>query len=268
MIMKDKLGLIAGGGDLPLEFVRSAAARGEKVTVFALKGAGDPVLDEVSDKVYWLDYDQYARMTFLMVRDRIKRLAMLGKVRKEHIYRDMTDKSRRSFFNSVRDKKDYTLLRLLTEWLRKIGINVIDPSGYLAHLVPGSGTLSVLTPDNALDRDVKFGYIAAKKLSGMDIGQTVIVKNGEIVAVEAVEGTDAALERGKELAGEGCIMVKVARPDQDMRWDIPTVGLETMNNLVKNRYKAIAIESGKMFLVQKEEFLKKADDNGIVVIAI
>jgi DUF1009 family protein len=136
---------------------------------------------------------------------------------------------------------------------------------YLEHLLPEKGVISRTVPDPRMEADIEFGYEAAKKMAGMDIGQTVIVKDRTIVAVEAMEGTDATITRGREVAGDGCVMVKVARPVQDMRWDVPTVGPDTMTKLMENGYSAVAIEAGRMYLVEKERFLKMADAAGMAV---
>lgn len=260
-----KIGLIAGSGTLPVEFARSARKRGEKVIVFAVKGMTSPLLDEEVDKIYWLDFGQYAKFVFFLLKERVNRLALLGKFRKEAIYRDMYDKERQDFFKTMENKEDYTLLEGVTKRLGKLGVKVIDPSGYLSHIIPGKGVLTRHVPDAKLEEDIEFGYAAAKKLSGMDIGQAVVVKGKTVVAVEAMEGTDATIERGRRIAGDGCVAVKVSRPDQDMRWDTPTVGPVTMENLAANNFKALAIESGKMYLLEKEKLLEIADSKGIIV---
>ena len=264
-----KIGLLAGEGILPVEFTRSAKGRGEKVVVFAVRGMASPLLDKEADKVYWLEIGQFARFAFLLLKERVKRIAFLGKIRKETIYDEAAhDTEAQDVLRSVRNKKDYTILRSITDRLAMIGIAVIDTTGYLTALIPGKGVLGKAVPDAALEEDIAFGYSTAKKLAEMDIGQTVIVKGKSVVAVEAMEGTDDAIERGNRVAGPGCVMVKVSRPGQDMRWDIPTVGAKTMDRLIEYKYKAMAIESGRMYLLQKEKVLERADAAGIVVEAL
>ena len=123
-------------------------------------------------------------------------------------------------------------------------------------------------PDKRIEEDILFGYDMAKKLAGMDIGQTVIIKGKSVVAVEAMEGTDQTIKRAGEVAGAGCVMVKVSRPDQDMRWDVPTVGVETIKKMTEQRFSALAIESGKMFIVDRQELLWTADNSNMVVQAL
>jgi DUF1009 family protein len=265
----DKVGLVAGGGALPIEFVRSARRQGDQVVVFAINKMASPELDGEADIIYWLGTGQYAKFVLLLLKERIRKIALVGKVDKSVIYRgnELDDVSRKAL-KGVRDKKDYSILEEATRRLNQLGVEVIDGMKYLSHLLPEKGLLGEATPDGRIEEDVKFGYEAAKKLSGMDIGQTVIVKDKAIVAVEAMEGTDPTIDRAGAIAGKGCVMVKVSRPDQDMRWDVPTVGPETMDRLVKNEFSAVAIESGKMFLVEREKFIKMADKNGIVAQAL
>ncbi|MCK4852162.1 MAG: UDP-2,3-diacylglucosamine diphosphatase LpxI [Candidatus Omnitrophica bacterium] len=264
-----KIGLLAGDGSLPVEFVRSAKKRDDTAVVFAVRGMASPVLDEEADKVYWLNIGQLARFLFLLKKERIDRIAFLGKIRKEVIYGGETpDTEMRDFVARVKDKQDYSILRKITDRLAKIGVTVIDTTAYLSALLPEKGVLGRVPPDARLKGDMEFGFDTAKKLAGMDIGQTVIVKDRTIVAVEAMEGTDAAIDRGKSIAGAGCVMVKVSRPDQDMRWDIPTVGRETMAKLIECKFSALAVENGRLYLLHKQELLEMADSKGIAVVAL
>jgi DUF1009 family protein len=265
----DKIGLIAGGGTLPVEFVRSVKKQGDQIVVFALNDMASPELDEEADTVHWLGTKQYAKFVLLLLKERIRKIAFVGKVDKSVIYRENElDKTSLEALKGVRNKKDYSILEEATRRLNQLGVEVIDGIKYLSHLLPEKGLLGKIAPGGRIEEDVKFGYETAKKLAGMDIGQTVIVKDKAIVAVEAMEGTDPTIDRAGAIAGKGCVMVKVSRPNQDMRWDVPTVGPETMSRLVNNGFSAVAIESGKMFLVEREKFLNMADENGIVVEAL
>ena len=262
-----KVGLIAGGGALPIEFARRARAKGDIVIVFAVRDMASPSIEREADRVYWMKVTQYKKFIFLLFRNRIKKLALIGKIDKSVIYEDNGPKDREyvKAMSRLDDKKDYSILEEFTRRLRRIGVEVIDGMEYLSHLLPPSGILGSAQPDERIQRDMEFGFKAARELAGMDIGQTVIVKDRNIVAVEAIEGTDAVIERAGKLAGPGCVMVKAGRPAQDLRWDVPTVGPETMKRLVENAFSAIAIESGKMFLAEKEKFVALADAAGVVI---
>ncbi|MGD2278526.1 MAG: UDP-2,3-diacylglucosamine diphosphatase LpxI [Candidatus Omnitrophota bacterium] len=261
-----KIGLVAGSGSLPLEFVRFAKERGEKVVVFALEGIASRELDGLADKVHWLNLDQYKKFMFLLLTERIRRLAFVGKVEKSVIYNvDNYGREVSEGFKGLRDKKDTSIFEGIKKHLGKVGIEVVEVTRYLSRLLPEKGVLSGTLPDSGVEEDISFGYDMAKKIAGMDIGQTVVVKGKSIVAVEAMEGTDATISRAGEVAGDGCVMIKVGRPNQDMRWDVPTVGPDTIAKLAESRFSALAIESGKMFLVEKEKMLKMADEAKITI---
>ena len=261
-----KIGLIAGSGSLPLEFVRSAKEKGEKVVVFAMEDMASRELDEVAEKVYWLKLTQYKKFMLLLLTERIRRLAFVGKVEKSVIYNvDNYGKEVSEGFKGLRDKKDTSIFDGITKHLRKVGIEVVEVTQYLSRLLPEKGVLSGSSPDSRVEEDISFGYDIAKKLAGMDIGQTLVVKGKSVVAVEAMEGTDATISRAGEVAGDGCVMIKVSRPNQDMRWDFPTVGPDTIAKLAESKFSALAIEGGKMFLVEKEKTLKMADEADITI---
>ena len=259
-----KIGLIAGGGVLPLEFVRSAAKKGEKVVVFAIEGAASTELEDAADKVYWVKIDQYAKFLLLLVKERIRELAFLGKVEKNNIYRDIYKKE----LVDVYDKRDYSIFDEVAKRLKKLGVTMIEGTRYLSHLLAEKGILGEVQPDERIGLDISLGFETAKKITDMDIGQTVIIKSGGVVAVEAMEGTDETIERAGRIAGEGCVMVKVSRPGQDMRWDVPTVGPRTIEKLAENKFSALAIESGRMYLLEKDRFIEMADSSNIAVKAL
>jgi len=268
----ERLGLVAGGGDLPKIFIRSVKEAGDKLVVFALKDIAAEDLNAEADRIHWLEIGQYKKFALLLLTERIRKLVLVGKVDKNVIYqKDGYDKEGADTLKNLKDKRnqnDYSILEEITKHLQKVGVEVIDGMKYLAHLLPEKGVLTKIQPDEKIKADIEYGFDMAKKTSGMDIGQTVIVKDKTIVAIEAMEGTDRAIERAYEVAGEGCCMVKVSRPNQDPRWDVPTVGPETMIKLSENKFRALAIENGKMFLIDKEKLVSLADTNNIVVEAV
>ncbi|MDP8259371.1 MAG: UDP-2,3-diacylglucosamine diphosphatase LpxI [Candidatus Aadella gelida] len=264
-----RIGLIAGGGELPLEFIDSAKKDGNKVIVFALNKMADKRVERHADKVYWMEIGHYKKFLFLLLKERIREIALIGKVDKSIIYeKGKYDKKGWKTIKDLDNKKDYSILAEITRHLGRFGIAVINPGKYLSHLIPEVGVLSRAMPDKRIEEDILFGYDMAKKLAGMDIGQTVIIKGKSVVAVEAMEGTDQTIKRAGEVAGAGCVMVKVSRPDQDMRWDVPTVGVETIKKMTEQRFSALAIESGKMFIVDRQELLWTADNSNMVVQAL
>lgn len=262
----DKISLAAGGGELPLEFVKSAKAKGLKVVVFAVEDVASPLLEKEADKVYWLKFGELSKVIFALLKERVRTMAILGKITRDVIYnKSEYDSASKDMFSKMNNKRDYSIMEGVTKKLAIAGIKVIDPSEYLSHLYPAKGTLGNITPSAQDEIDMKWGFDIAKHMAGKDIGQTVIVKEGTVIAIEAIEGTNAVIERAGKLAGAGCIMVKVSRPDQDMRWDVPTIGYDTIKKLVDNKFKGIALESGRMYFMQRDESLKLSNDNNLVI---
>lgn len=264
-----KIGLVAGAGTLPVEFVLSAKSKGDRVVVFALETAGDSRLEDIADRVYRLKITQYRKFFFLLICNGIRELVMLGKVEKSSLYengRTLKQYSRK--LGRLSDRKDYSILKEITRKLALVGVKVTDGLAYLSHLLPKEGILTSASPDKRVSEDIAFGFDTAKKLAGMDIGQTVVIKDKTVVAVEAMEGTDAVIERSLSVAGAGCVMVKVSRPGQDMRWDVPVVGPETIKKLTLGKFSALAIESGKMFVVDIDDVVKAADLAGMTIQAL
>ena len=197
-----KIGLIAGSGILPLEFVRSVKEQGDKVVVFAIQGVASPELEKEADRVYWLNVGQYKKFAFLLIKERVRQLAFVGKVEKSAIYdKENYDKEAREGLKKLRDRKDTSIFDEITKRLNIAGIEVIESTRYLARFLSEKGVISSTVPDDRVKGDISFGYDVAKKLAGMDIGQTVIVKDRSVVAVEAMEGTDAGYEVGYSHGG-------------------------------------------------------------------
>ena len=164
--------------------------------------------------------------------------------------------------------KTTRLLRGIADELASDGIRIVDSTFCLSGIIAREGVLTRKTPSAAQWDDISSGIRLAKEIGRLGIGQTVVVKNQVIVAVEAVEGTDAAIQRGGQLAKSGCVVVKVSKPQQDLRFDVPAVGVETINSLRQVGGAVLAIEAGKAILIEKEELLRAADDCGIAVVAV
>lgn len=261
-----KVALIAGGGSLPIELLKSARRQGDKIIVFALKGSALEELDSVAEKIYWFNMGEYKKLAFLLVKEGVRQIILVGKVNKDAIYQNgYEDEEFKAGLKGLDNKKDYSILEEITKHLDRFGIKVIDGLKYLAHLLPEEGVISTIFPDDNVEKDIEFGFDIAKRLAGMDIGQTIVVKDGSVVAVEAMEGTDATIRRARKIAGRGCVMIKVSRPNQDMRWDVPTIGPDTIKVLAENEFAGLALESDKMFLLDKDEVRKIADSNKIAV---
>ena len=265
----ERIGLIAGKGKLPVIFARKARKKGVKVIGFAIKEMALPEFDAACDKAHRLSIKEVKKFLFLLVVERVKKIVMLGKIDKSIIYRDIkkSEETLRVLADS-KDKNDYSILGRITAELKKVGVEVISGLEYMGDFLPLKGVLTRHKPSRAEYEDINFGFKIAKEIAGMDIGQTVVIKDRSVVSVEAMEGTNRAIERAATLCGEGFTVVKVSRPEQDMRWDVPVVGSETIKLIAENKGKTLAIEEKRMFLVEKEASINLANDNNISIVVV
>ncbi|MEE9499919.1 MAG: UDP-2,3-diacylglucosamine diphosphatase LpxI [Candidatus Omnitrophota bacterium] len=265
----EKIGLIAGSGRLPIIFAKKARSQGVEVIGFPIKGMASSDLGDSCNRIHRLDPEQVKKFFLLLVVERIKKVVMLGKVDKSIIYGKINkgDKALNSLKNSE-NKSDYAILERITFEFEKRGIKVINGIEYLSDLLPSKGVLTKRTPTQKEYDDISFGFKAAKEIARTDIGQTIVVKDKSVVGVEAMEGTNRTIARAAKLCGEGFIVVKVSRPEQDMRWDVPVVGPETIKLIAENKGKILAIEEKRMFLVEKEASIELADKNDISIVVV
>ena len=265
-----KIGLIAGVGRLPVEFARAARGMGVHVIGVGVLPEVDPELSQVTHTYENINIAKLDRIFKVFKREKVTEITLLGKITKELVYahREMPDLRVLKIFSRIKNFSDDTLTLALVEELAAEGITVLDQTELLRPLMPEPGVLTKRKPTDTELADMRFGLDMAKKIGGLDIGQTVIVKNRAIMAVEAIEGTDACIRRGGELACGGAVVAKVAKPNQDLRFDVPTVGLDTIKTMVEAGAKAIALEAGKTLLVEKEKVVALADANDITIVAM
>jgi len=263
----ERIGLIAGGGKLPLIFAEEARKKGVKIIGFAIKGMALPEFDAACDKAHRISIKEIKKFFFLLLVERIRKIVMLGKVDKSVIYggADASDEHLKRF-EKAEDKSDYNLLDKITAEFEKKGIKVIDSIEYLSALLPAKGILTKRHLSEKEREDVSFGFEVAREIARLDIGQTVVVKDKNVVSVEAMEGTDRAIKRAAGICGEGFTVIKVSRPKQDMRWDVPVVGPDTVELIAENKGKVLAIEEKRMFLVEKDACVRIADKSDMSIV--
>ncbi|MDD5495686.1 MAG: UDP-2,3-diacylglucosamine diphosphatase LpxI [Candidatus Omnitrophica bacterium] len=267
----ERIGLIAGYGELPMIFSKKARANGDVVIAFALKGVTREDLAKHVDKIHWLEWGDLKKGLLLLVTERIKKIIMLGKIEKSLVLKGdkkLDDVSKKIFENIGRDKKDYSIFNEAAKVFNSLGVKILDSTTYLKELIPQKGTLTKKGLSDDEQRDVDYGKEVTKELSRLDIGQTVAVKNRTVIAVEGIEGTDETIKRAGLLTGGDFVVVKVSRPDQDMRFDVPVVGTDTVKALIEAKGQVLALEAGRMLLVDKAEAVKLADDNGISLVVV
>ncbi|OGF51136.1 MAG: hypothetical protein A2231_00725 [Candidatus Firestonebacteria bacterium RIFOXYA2_FULL_40_8] len=261
------LGLVAGGGLLPVYFCKNAKRDGKKVITIAIKNEADKSLAGYSKEIFWFDIGDFGLAIKTFKKLGITKACIVGKVRKVRLFSALKPDMRLfKLFMSLRNKKDSTLIQAVIKEFEKEGIKILPMTIYLKPLLAKKGVLTKRKPSREEIEDIKYGFKEAKKLADSDIGQTVIVKNKKIITAEGIEGTDAAIKRGGLLAKGGAVCVKAARTKQDMRIDIPGAGVETIKQLAKAGIKCLAVQSGKMFLIDKNKIKKEADKNKICVV--
>jgi DUF1009 family protein len=265
-----KIGIVGGSGKLPLIFSDAARAKGDKVVGIGLKGLTDPALESHVDKFIWIDLGAVQKTVLAVVAERINKLALLGKLKKDLFLQnnESLDADAKTFAGKLGDMKDYSMLNKAAAFLGKFGIEIIDPTPYLGGLLPKKGVLTRRSPTKEEAEDIDYAMGIAGEMAKLDIGQAVAVKNKAVVAVEAMEGTDEAMSRAGNLSKKGFVVVKVARPDQDMRFDVPLVGLETIQAFAKAGGTAFALQADKTFLIDREEIARFADEKNLAVVVV
>ncbi len=266
----ERIGVIVGNGKLPYSFLKEAEKQNSEIEVFPI-GLFDTIEEEIKKYKNFKRFNigEVGNITKYLILNGIKKVVMIGKVEKEVIFQDMQlDKYGEEIVNSLPDKKDETLLFAVIAFFRLNGIKVLPQNYLLKKIMFEEKCYTKIKPNEDDYKTIKIGTEAAKHLSEIDAGQTVVCKDSSVVALEGIEGTDKTIQRGGELGGDGCIIVKMARPQQDMRVDIPTVGIETIKRLAEIKAKGIVGEAGKMIFTDQEEAIKLADKHNIFIIGI
>ena len=269
MSIMRKIGLIAGNGQFPIIFSKALKDRKVKVIAIGLKGETLESLEEHVDKIFWVELGQLQRLIEIFKEEEVQDVTMAGGITKTLMFSGLKPDSRGvSFLSKLKNKKDDFILRSFARELEQEGIHVQSSTHYLPWIVAKKGCLTKKTPTEDDYKDIEFGWNIAKGIGELDIGQTVVVKDQVILAVEAIEGTDEAIKRGGRLGNGQAVVVKVKKPKQDMRFDIPVVGIKTIDSLKEVNASVLAIEAENTIILEKEEMIRNADENGISIIAI
>lgn len=264
------IGIIAGNGHFPLLALERARKEGYRAVVCGIEKEADPSLETSADAFQWVKIGQLARMKSFFQKEGVRDAIMAGKIEKVRLFQENVspDFDMLKVLMKLRDFKDDSLLGGIADYLSAGGIVLGDSTMFSREDMPGPGVLGKRKPSKEIMEDVEFGFQMAKAIAGLDIGQTVVVKKKAVLAVEAIEGTDEAIRRGAELGREGIVVVKVAKPNQDMRFDVPAVGLRTLSGLAEARAKALGFEAGKTLFIEKEKVIEEADRHHIVLVGV
>jgi UDP-2,3-diacylglucosamine hydrolase len=267
----ESIGLVAGSRSLPLHFARLARAAGVKrIVAVAAEGETDPALATLVDEIVWLRVGQLGKMISTFTSRGIKQCVMAGQLAPKNLFDLRPDLRTMGVLLRLKEKNAHTLFGAVADELKKDGVELIEATPWFAPLMPKTGFAlgPRLSPEQR--DDVEFGFRIAREVSRLDIGQLVVVKKGTVLAVEGFEGTDKCLARGGELAGKngGAVAVKAARPNHDMRFDIPCLGAETFETCAAARISVLALESGKTLLLDRDLCENLAKKNKISVTTI
>lgn len=265
-----RIGLVAGQGELPLIFAKKAKEKGDTVIALGLKGSTSEEIEKYVEKVYWFEWGDLKKAMLLAVTQRLRKIALLGKIDKKILFKDSgkLDEESKNITRSSGGKKDYNILKGVADLVKTVGIEVIDPTPYLEELIPMKSILTKRSPTKEEELDIEYGRKIALELARFDIGQTVIVKDRTVIALEAVEGTDETIRRAGKLVDGGFTVVKMARPAQDARFDVPLVGPQTVQAIAESGGKVLALEEKKTFLMNRIEAVRIADESGLSIIVI
>jgi UDP-2,3-diacylglucosamine hydrolase len=267
------LGLIAGNGRFPFLVLDAARAQGHDVTIIALKEEAFAELDAAAATrqaaIHWISIGQVGKCIDLLKRAGATTAVMAGQVKHVKIFGGsfVPDLTAMSVLRRLTTRSTDGLIGAVADVLKEKGIDLIDSTSLLTPLLARAGTLTRRTPTAEEGDDFAFGYAVADTIAGLDIGQTIIVKDRAVVAVEAMEGTDAAIDRAGQLAGPGTRIVKVAKPNQDMRFDVPVVGVATIQAMRAAGASALSIDAGRTLVIDGDAVFAAADDAGISVVA-
>lgn len=269
MSEESPFGILAGGGQFPLMCARAAGEKGARVVAVAHYGETDPSIETVADQVKWVRLGQLGAVIKFFRRHQVRQVVFAGSITKKSIFKDIRPDLRGlSLWNRIDKRLDDGILRAVAAEFEKDGIEVLPSTILLDHLLVCKGCYTESRPDKNQVRDIEAGIELAREVGRLDIGQCVVLKDRVILAVEAIEGTDNAILRGGELGGTGTVVVKVCKPSQDTRFDLPSIGLGTVETMVRSGASVLAVESGKALFFDRERAVSLADSHGIVITGV
>lgn len=267
--LENKQGLIAGDGILPVRMAQYAKENGFDVVCISLAKDNVRDLKKYCSKVYSCHPGEVNKIEQILKDEQIKQMTFLGKVHKKVLLQlHKFDKKAIDLIKEASRLNDDQVMLMIVEELQKIGVEVLDQTIFIKNLMIPAGVLGKHKPTDAQMEDVNYGFWLAKEMGKLDVGQSVVIKDKMIMAVEAIEGTDMCIKRGAKLAKSGAVVVKVAKPKQDKRFDIPAIGMKTLRTMSYRHANLIAVEANETIIVDQEKVVKYADEHNIVIMAV
>jgi DUF1009 family protein len=260
-------GLIAGNGRFPFLVLEGARSQGIEMAVIALKEEASPELEKIAKRLHWVSLGELSKAIDLMHKEGVTQAVMAGQVKHNKIFSAIRPdwKLAKLLFSLPRKNTD-ALIGGIARVLKDEGIQLVDSTLFLKPLLPELGVLTRRAPNELESADIAYGHFVARQISGMDIGQTVVISDQACVAVEAMEGTDETIARAARIAGgKTLVVVKVSKPRQDMRFDVPVVGLPTIEQMKSSRATALAVDAGRTLLFDRQQLIALADAADIAI---
>jgi len=262
------LGIIAGNGVYPRLLAKAARKTGvKKIAAAAFSGETDPVLAEHVDLIEWMRVGQLNRLLKFFNQNKVHHAIMAGQIAPKNLFDLRPDWKALLLLGKLKERNAESIFAAIAEELTRIDVELLPATTFLEDCLVPAGLIAGTKLSRREEEDVDLGWKIAKEIARLDIGQTVIVKNGTVVAVEAFEGTNEAISRGGALAREGAVMVKVAKPNQDMRFDAPVIGVETIRVAAEAKLRVIAVEAGKTLLLELNAIADLATHSKLSIIA-
>ena len=260
-------GLIAGNGDFPFLVLEGARSRGIEMAVIAIREEASPSLERAAKRLHWVSLGELSRAIELLHSEGVKHAVMAGQVKHNKIFSSIRPDWRLAkLLFSLNTKNTDALIGAIARVLEDEGIELVDSTAFLGPLLPQTGLLTSRAPDEAEKADIAYGRQVARQIAGLDLGQTVVIRDRACVAIEAMEGTDETIERAGRLAGgQRLVVVKVSKPRQDMRFDVPVVGRKTVSVMQKANATALAIDAGRTLLFDRDGLIRAANEAGIAI---
>jgi len=260
-------GLIAGNGDFPFLVLEGARSRGIDMAVIAIREEASPELAQRSGRVHWVSLGELSRTIDLLHQEGVKHAVMAGQVKHNKIFSSIRpDWKLAKLLLSLPVKNTDSLIGAVARVLHDEGIELVDSTKFLGPLLPAEGILTRRPPDTSEAADIAYGRHIAQQIAALDLGQTVVVRDRACVAIEAMEGTDETIERAARITGgQRLVVVKVSKPAQDMRFDVPVVGVRTIELMRASNATALALDAGKTLLFERDRLIAAADEAGIAI---
>ena len=264
-----KFGLIAGNGKFPFMVVEGARQQGARMVVAAIREETDSSIEELADRVEWVGIGQLGRMIRFFKDEGVEKAIMAGQVKHVQIFsRAVPDARMLKVLLRLPRRNTDSLIGAIAAELESEGIELIDSTFFLQQHLPATGTLTRRQPDKHEREDLEYGLEIAREIARLDLGQTIVVRGKACVAIEAMEGTDETIRRAGKLVKKRLTVVKIAKPNQDMRFDVPVVGVPTIEMMLEAGATCLCITAGKTLMFDREDMIRLANDRKIAIVAV